>query len=81
MTSKALGGYIVVDPAICHGQPVFRGTRILVADVLEQLASGMSWEAIIEEWHGALTKQAIAEAVRLAQEALALHASQLVAAQ
>jgi uncharacterized protein (DUF433 family) len=81
MTSKALGRYIVVDPAICHGQPVFRGTRILVADVLEQLASGMSWEAIIEEWHGALTKQAIAEAVRLAQEALALHASQLVAAQ
>jgi uncharacterized protein (DUF433 family) len=81
MTSKALGRYIVVDPAICHGQPVFRGTRILVADVLEQLASGMSWEAIIEEWHGALTKQAIAEAVRLAQEALVLHASQLVAAQ
>ncbi len=81
MTSKALGRYIIVDPAICHGQPVFRGTRILVADVLEQLASGMSWEAIIEEWHGALTKQAIAEAVRLAQEALALHASQLVAAQ
>ena len=81
MTSKALGRYIVVDPAICHGQPVFRGTRILVADVLEQLASGMSWEAIVEEWHGALTKQAIAEAVRLAQEALALHASQLVAAQ
>jgi uncharacterized protein (DUF433 family) len=63
MTSKALGRYIVVDPAICHGQPVFRGTRILVADVLEQLASGMSWEAIIEEWHGALTKQAIAESV------------------
>jgi len=81
MTSKSLGRYIVVDPAICHGQPVFRGTRILVADVLEQLALGMSWEAIIEEWHGALTKQAIAEAVRLAQEALALHASQLVAAQ
>jgi uncharacterized protein (DUF433 family) len=80
MTSKALGRYIVADPAICHGQPVFRGTRILVSDVLEQLASGMCWEAIIEEWHGALTKQAIAEAVRLAQEALALHASQLVAA-
>ncbi|MCL6642497.1 MAG: DUF433 domain-containing protein [Candidatus Bipolaricaulota bacterium] len=80
MASKALGSYIVADPAICHGQPVFRGTRILVADVLEQLASGMSWEAIIEEWHGALTKQAIAEAVRLAQEALALHASQLVSA-
>lgn len=54
--NKLLGRYIVADPAICHGQPTFRGTRILVADVLEQVASGMAWEAIIEEWRGALTK-------------------------
>lgn len=80
MAAKALGQYIVADPAICHGQPVFRGTRILVADVLEQVASGIAWDAIIEEWHGALTKQAIAEAIRLAQEALVLYTSQLVAA-
>ncbi|MEW6418869.1 MAG: hypothetical protein AB1480_12230 [Nitrospirota bacterium] len=38
--------------------------RILVADVLEQVASGMVWEAIIDEWRGALTKEAIAEAVK-----------------
>ena len=25
-------------------------TRILVADVLEQVASGMAWEAMVEEW-------------------------------
>ncbi|MGO9200306.1 MAG: DUF433 domain-containing protein [Limisphaerales bacterium] len=25
------------DPRICRGQPAFRGTRILVADVLERL--------------------------------------------
>ncbi len=61
-----LGRNIVADPAICHGEPTFRGTRILVADVLEQVASGMAWEAIIEEWRGALTKEAIAEAIRLA---------------
>ncbi len=79
MSAKALGRYIIVDPAICHGQPVFRGTRILVTDVLEQVASGMAWDAIIEEWHGALTKPAIAEAIRLAQEALASHTAQLVA--
>jgi hypothetical protein len=30
----------------------------------------MAWEAIIEEWRGALTQEAIAEAVRLAREAL-----------
>ena len=27
--------YIASDPEICHGEPTFRGTRILVADVLE----------------------------------------------
>lgn len=61
---KALGCYVVIDSAACHGQPTFRGTRILVSDVLEQVASGMAWEAIIEEWRGALTKEAMAEAVR-----------------
>lgn len=78
METKTLGRYIVSDPAICHGEPTFRGTRILVADVLEQVASGMAWEAIIEEWRGALTKEAIAEAVRLAREALVAYAPKLV---
>ena len=63
MGIKALGRYVVVNETICHGKPTFRGTRILVTDVLEQVASGMAWEAIIEEWHGKLNKEAIAEAV------------------
>jgi len=78
MGTQTLGRYIVADPAICHGEPTFRGTRILVADVLEQVANGMAWEAIIEEWRGALTKEAIAEAVRLAREALVAYAPKLV---
>ena len=66
--NKTFGRYIVADPKICHGQPTFRGTRILVADVLEQVASGMAWEAIIEEWRDSISNEAIAEAVRLARE-------------
>ncbi len=62
MTIKILGRYIVSDPAICHGEPTFIGTRILVKDVLEQVESGIVWEAIIEEWRGVLSKEAIAEA-------------------
>lgn len=81
MNTKILGRYIVFDPAICHGEPVFRGTRIMVKDVLEQIASGMAWEAIIEEWRGALSKEAIAEAVRLAREALVAHAPEMVTEQ
>ncbi|MCW5935615.1 MAG: DUF433 domain-containing protein [Fimbriimonadia bacterium] len=74
---QVIGRFIVIDPAICHGKPTFRGTRILVADVLEQVASGMDWEAIIEEWRGALTREAITEAVRLAREMLVNHAPEL----
>ena len=80
MEAKSLGRYLVVDPAVCHGQPTFRGTRILVADVLEQVSNGLAWDAIIEEWRGALSKDAIGEAVRLAREALAAYVPDLVAA-
>lgn len=37
-----LGRYVVVDPSVCHGQPTFAGSRVRVADVLEQVAMGMS---------------------------------------
>ena len=49
MNRKLYGRYIVSDPEICHGKPTFRGTRIMVADVLEQVADGLAWETIIEE--------------------------------
>ncbi|NOT58372.1 MAG: DUF433 domain-containing protein [Deltaproteobacteria bacterium] len=64
-----LGRYIVADPQICHGKPTFRGTRIFVADVLEQVAEGLAWETIVEEWHGSISHEAIAEAVQLARQA------------
>lgn len=73
MTVKILGRYIIADSSICHGEPTFRGSRILVKDVLEQIESGMAWEAIIEEWGGTLTREAIADAVHLAREALSVY--------
>jgi uncharacterized protein (DUF433 family) len=73
-----LGRYLVADPDICHGKPTFRGTRILVADVLEQVAAGLAWETIIEEWRGSITQEAIAEAVRLARQALLEHTAEYI---
>jgi uncharacterized protein (DUF433 family) len=74
MKRKVLGRYIVADPNICHGKPTFRGTRIMVWQVLDQLANGMSWDTIVEEWRGSVTKEAIAEAVRLSSKAFLEHA-------
>jgi uncharacterized protein (DUF433 family) len=68
MSRKLVGRYIVTDPNICHGKPTFRGTRVFVSDVLEQVASGMAWETITEEWHNSITEEAIAEAVRYTSE-------------
>ncbi|MDZ7361775.1 MAG: DUF433 domain-containing protein [candidate division KSB1 bacterium] len=39
---------MVADPNICHGKPTFRGTRIMVWQVPDQLANGMSWDTIVK---------------------------------
>lgn len=75
-SAPSLGRYIVADPKICHGKPTFRGTRVFVSDVLDQVASGMDWESIIESWNGSITTEAIAEAVQLAAQALLSHADE-----
>ena len=74
---RLLGRYIIADPRICHGKPTFRGTRVLVADVLDQVANEMSWEMIVEEWNDSVTIDAIKEAVHLATHALLKHADEL----
>ncbi|MBI4785943.1 MAG: DUF433 domain-containing protein [Chloroflexi bacterium] len=63
-----LGRYIVADSASCHGEPTFRGTRIMVWQVLEMVAAGLAWETIIAECHNSITKDAIVEAVSLSGE-------------
>ena len=66
MKRNKLGQYIVADLDICHGVPTFVGTRIMVDKVLEMVSQGTSWEEIIAEHDGAISRAAIAEAVRLA---------------
>ena len=39
---------IQINPKICLGQPVVRGTRITVSIILKLLASGRSIENVIE---------------------------------
>lgn len=74
MKKKSIGRFIDADPKVCHGQLTFRGTRILVADVLELVAQGMNWDDIIKECHGVISRRAIAEAVRFARRAIVEHA-------
>ena len=73
-----LGRYIVADAAICHGKPTFRGTRIMVWQVLSMVSRGLDWETIVERCHNSITKDAIAEAVKLSSEAFVNHANEFV---
>jgi len=41
---------IVRDPAICGGQPVIKGTRVLVRVLLGYLAHGESTASILKEF-------------------------------
>jgi uncharacterized protein (DUF433 family) len=47
---------ITIDPEICNGRPVVRGTRIAVQTILEFLGAGDSVEDILEEYP-ALTRE------------------------
>jgi uncharacterized protein (DUF433 family) len=76
MNKKSLGKFVTADPKVCHGQLTFRGTRILVSDVLELVAAGMSWDDIIKECHGSISRPAIAEAIRFAGRAIVKHADE-----
>lgn len=61
-----LGNYIVADPKVCHGKPSYRGTRIMVWQILEALAQGESVDAVVELWGGRVPREAILETIRLA---------------
>jgi uncharacterized protein (DUF433 family) len=45
---RVLGRHLVNDQRVCHGKPTFLGTRVPVADILEQVER-------IEEWNRSVT--------------------------
>jgi uncharacterized protein (DUF433 family) len=39
---------IELNPRVCNGKPVIKGTRIPVSVLLEQIAQGESWDDLLE---------------------------------
>ncbi len=54
--------HIVLDPALLHGKPVIRGTRVPVTVVVGSLAGGMTFEEVQREYD--LTADDIRAALR-----------------
>jgi uncharacterized protein (DUF433 family) len=49
MTTEILDR-ITINPEICHGKPTIRGLRYPVQNILELMASGMSFDDILEDY-------------------------------
>jgi uncharacterized protein (DUF433 family) len=60
---------IELDPRVCNGRPVIKGTRIPVSVILEQLAEGESWDEILAGYPE-LTREDIHAALRYAKASL-----------
>jgi uncharacterized protein (DUF433 family) len=45
-----LSDRISFDPAVCHGKPVVRGTRVLVANIIGAVAAGQSFQDILLDY-------------------------------
>ncbi|MBA2447571.1 MAG: DUF433 domain-containing protein [Chloroflexi bacterium] len=58
---------IRIDPNTCGGEPCIAGTRIMVSVVLDNLAEGLTPEAIAEEYPP-LTVEDVRAAVAYAAE-------------
>jgi len=43
-----MNGRITINPSVCHGKPCIAGTRIMVTNILSQLAGGYSIEQILQ---------------------------------
>jgi uncharacterized protein (DUF433 family) len=63
---------IVIDPAICNGRPVVRGTRITVQTVMEFLGAGDTVEDVLEEYP-ALTREDVLACIAWASKLMANH--------
>ncbi len=67
MSRVQINKYIVADPEICHGKPTFKGTRIMVWQILEMLAGGESVKEILEDFPS-ITRTHISAALEYASQ-------------
>lgn len=75
MKRVIINKYIVADPKICHGKPTFKGSRVMVWQVLEMLKTGATAKEIISAFPSLTTnhiKSALDYASSLTREGYAV---------
>ncbi len=54
-----------IDPNICHGKPVVRGTRVMVSSILGALGAGDSIEDVLSDYPN-ITREDVEAALEFA---------------
>ena len=71
---NGVSGRVTINPDICNGKPVVKGTRITVQTVLEFLAAGDTVEDVLEEYP-ALAREDVQACLDYASRLMANHYS------
>ncbi len=59
--------HITVDPTICHGKACIRGTRVMASIVLDNLATGMEIDELLESYPS-LSRESVLAAIAYAAD-------------
>jgi uncharacterized protein (DUF433 family) len=70
-----LSDRIQLDPAVCHGKPVVRGTRVLVANVVGAIAAGQLYAEIVQDYPS-LTEDDVRACLEFAGELTAMETAE-----
>jgi uncharacterized protein (DUF433 family) len=62
-----MNSYIEINPQICSGKPVIRGTRIMVKNILGMVAGGYDLEKILSSYPE-LSREMVQAALEYAAE-------------
>jgi uncharacterized protein (DUF433 family) len=63
---------IAIDPNVCNGRPVIKGTRITAQTILEFLGAGDSVEDVLEEYPS-LTREDVLACIQYSSRLMANH--------
>ena len=65
MARIEIGKHLAADTRVCRGRLIFRGSRILVSDVLDLTRAGYTPEEVAQQYRGIISPEAVCEAVSL----------------
>jgi uncharacterized protein (DUF433 family) len=65
MARLEIGKYLATDTRVCGGRLIFKGSRILVSDVVDLVHAGYTPDAIAAEYRSLISPEAVREAVSL----------------